>query len=283
MKSAKARSPVGTDLSSARSAPVSAVVLLLTVLVAALAGLVNQLAADDGKSTVADFGTTDLTIFSADGKHVLGHAQYIIRQSYGAELLRGESKYSDGEHDIEIGRFKPNPGGEAPGLVSYEHSFYSADQSPQRAMSLDVESGSASCKSYVHGKLDERQSYLHVPADTYAGASQLMFVMIRLRQGARHIQFHSFSCMPGPRIVAVEAVLETSRVKWPMYPGELARLELQPNFGWLDPLIDPFIPKMYAWFDPDDRWNYVGGVYDRFYGGPHIMTVRTNRSLQAKQ
>ena len=34
-----------------------------------------------------------------------------------------------------------------------------------------------------------------------------------------------------------------------MYPGKLLKLELEPDFGWLDILIAPFLPKIYAWFD----------------------------------
>jgi hypothetical protein len=50
---------------------------------------------------------------------------------------------------------------------------------------------------------------------------------------------------------------------------------IQPDLGWLGVLIAPFIPKVEAWFDPADKWNYIGGTFDRFYKGEHILTVRT--------
>ena len=56
-----------------------------------------------------------------------------------------------------------------------------------------------------------------------------------------------------------------------MYPGKLAKLELQPDFGVL---IAPILPKIYAWFDPNSDWNDVGGLYDRFHKGLHILRVR---------
>lgn len=59
-----------------------------------------------------------------------------------------------------------------------------------------------------------------------------------------------------------------------MYPGKLLKLELQPDFGWLNILLAPFLPKLYFWFDPSNNWNYVGGMFDRYYKGPHILTVR---------
>lgn len=94
-----------------------------------------------------------------------------------------------------------------------------------------------------------------MPADTYAGATQIMFVVMCLRQGTHDIKFHSFNCVPGPRIIAVEALAGVDRVRWAMYPGELIKVEIKPDFGWFGLLIAPFIERMYAWFDPRNRWN----------------------------
>jgi hypothetical protein len=60
-----------------------------------------------------------------------------------------------------------------------------------------------------------------------------------------------------------------------MYPGKLAKVRIQPDFSWLDIFFTPFVKKMYACFDPHDSWNYVGGLYDRYYEGPRILTVAT--------
>jgi hypothetical protein len=35
---------------------------------------------------------------------------------------------------------------------------------------------------------------------------------------------------------------------------------------------------MDAWFDPNDNWNYVGGEFDRYFRGPHVVTVRVSPS-----
>jgi hypothetical protein len=42
----------------------------------------------------------------------------------------------------------------------------------------------------------------------------------------------------------------------------------------LNLLIAPFLPTMDAWFSPADNWNYVGGEFDRYFRGPHVLTVR---------
>jgi hypothetical protein len=33
---------------------------------------------------------------------------------------------------------------------------------------------------------------------------------------------------------------------------------------------------MDAWFAPQGNWNYVGGEFDRFFRGPHVLQVRTD-------
>jgi hypothetical protein len=250
--------------------------LRLPLLVSLLIGLPWFAVASASNPVAADFPAIELNIFSADGKRIIGHGRYTISPTDDTELLRGESNYLDGEHDLELETLKFADGSQAPTLLNYEHSFFSPDQTLQRVSGLDARNGTASCKTYVNGQLQDRQANLDVPADTYAGATQMMFVVIRLRQGADDIEFHSFNCMPGPKIVPAQALVRARRVKWGMHSGQLVQLEIQPNFGWLDFLLAPFMPKMWAWVDPDDNWNYVGGLYDRFYKGPRILAVRAS-------
>jgi len=250
--------------------------LVSSALLWALFGAQTVAANDDPDHPATDFRSTDLVIFNADGDHIIGHAHYAILPTRDAntELLRGESAYSDGQYDVEISRLHLSFGGQAPTLVSYEHLFFNADRSLQRASNLDARSGAGSCKTYLNGELEERRSSLTVPADTYAGAAQVMFVVNRLRQGMEYLKFNSFSCAPGPRIIAVKAWEESQRASWSMYPGELVQLEIAPDFGWFDLLVAPFFHKTYVWLDPHDSWRFVGGVYDRYYRGPRILTVR---------
>jgi hypothetical protein len=224
-------------------------------------------------TSISGFLATDLTIWSGDGAQVIGHARYRIFAGDSAEVLRGESTYFNGERDIEVEHLKRVPN-RPPTLISYKHSFFNPDLSYQRVNSLDVTTGVGSCQIYVHHQLEDRRFRFTAPDDTYAGASIVVFVVFQLRQRVEHIEFHSFNCLPGPKIIATEASMESGRrVKWSMYPGDLITMEMRPDFGWADFLIRPFVGKMYAWFDPDDNWNYVGGIYDRFYGGSHILTV----------
>jgi len=119
-----------------------------------------------------------------------------------------------------------------------------------------------------------RKSQLDLPADSFAGASGLMTMVGSLRHGNREVRFHAFACAPGPAIFSVKASLSDRWEHWPFYPGDLFRLDMRPDLGALNLLIAPFIPTMDAWFNPNDNWNYVGGEFDRYFRGPHVLTVR---------
>ena len=235
----------------------------------------NRIVWADEHDPAFDFLATNLTIFDpADGR-VIGHGRYSSSRSEGNNLIRGENKYLDGARDLELDYLKPGVAGDAPTLVRHEYSSFNADGSPQFVESFDPTSGTASCAETVNGIRQAYQGTLEVPSDTYAGATQLMLIVARLRQGERgKIKFHSFNCAPSPKILPISVVVPEGREEWSMYPGKLVKLELQPDFGWLNILLAPFLPKLYFWFDPDGNWNYVGGLFDRYYKGPHILTVR---------
>jgi hypothetical protein len=230
-----------------------------------------------------DMSPIDTTIFAPDSTQVIGHGHYNLSYADGLELIHGEDKYLDGEYDQEEQRLKPAPSDVPPFLLSYQHRFFNADGTPQYEESLDSRSGAATCKFYSSDVPDLRESILKVPADTYSGATQLLLLVGRLRQGASAITFHSFNCIPNPRIIAVKATPQSGAVEWPMYPGKLAKLEMEPDLGMLNVLIAPFIPKVFAWFDPADSFNYVGGQFDRYYKGRHVLMVRSHDSNPVAQ
>ena len=49
-----------------------------------------------------DFLATNLTIFSAADRHIIGHGEYRSSVSDGTTLIRGENKYLDGARDVEL-------------------------------------------------------------------------------------------------------------------------------------------------------------------------------------
>jgi len=249
--------------------------LLAVFSLAASAVVRGQAVASEASPAGAfDFHAVQLKILSPDAKQTIGSTRFTVLRDNSSEEIRGETRYLDGDHDSESDRLYVGKPGATPRLDTYEHSFFNADGTLLMVDTLNAKSGLASCTSYTAGKKKERKSQLDVPADSFAGASGLMMVVGSLRQGIREIRFHAFACAPGPGIFSVRASLPDRSGHWLLYPGELVRLDMRPNLGPLNLLLAPFMPTMDAWFNPNDNWDYVGGEFDRYFRGPHVLTVR---------
>jgi hypothetical protein len=248
------------------------VALRIVLLLAAGVGVRSNANASD--AGVFDFRGAQFKILSADGKQTIGTTRFTTSRGNSIEEIKGETVYLDGEHDSEDEHLRVAGDHTALKLDSYVHTFFNSDGSILMVDTLDTRSGIASCMKYTSGSVKVRKSRLDVPADSFAGASGLMTIVGRLRQGIREIRFHEFACAPGPAIFSVEASLRDRSERWPLYPGSLARLDMRPDLGALNFLIAPLLPRIDAWFNPNDDWNYVGGEFDRYFRGPHVLTVR---------
>jgi hypothetical protein len=243
-------------------------------LMACMAIWSNAAALEVDQSSHPDFGGLQFKILSPDGKQTIGSTRFRVMRNDSTEEVGGETRYLDGERDNETELLYLGDGRAMPRLDSYQHSFFYADGTLHMVDTLDRKSGVASCTSYAAGKTNVRKSVLDIPADSFAGASALMMMVGSLRQGNREINFHAFACVPGPKLFSVGASRPDSLERWPLYPGDLVRLDMRPDLGLLNVFVAPFMPTMDAWFNPHDNWNYVGGEFDRYFRGPHVLTVR---------
>jgi hypothetical protein len=265
--------PVRAEESDYLKTPFLLVLLLSASLMAGNLGV----ASEANPASTLDFQALELNILSPDGKQKIGSTHFRVARDRSAEVIKGETKYLDGEYDNEKERIVWGSGDSAPRLDAYEHWFFNADGSPRMVDRLDTKTAMASCASYTVDGMRVRTSRFDVARDTFAGSSSLMMVVRNLRRGIREIKFHAFACAPGPKILAVEASLPPRREQWSLYRGNLVRLDFHPDLGVLSLLVGPFIPKMDAWFNPDDNWNYVGGEFDRYFRGPHVVSVRVEQ------
>ncbi len=231
-----------------------------------------------------DLSNTDVTILNPDTREVLGHGHYKVAREGGAMRFDGENRFLDGEYDHEVQRVNLSIGNSPPILVDYQHSFFNADGSPESTDAIDAKTGDLVCTHFHGADAPEiRRAKVAIPRDTYVGSSQLMLLVGRLREGAHTISMHTFICLPGPHIIAMTITPPEDKVKWAMYPGDLLKVEMVPDFGWLGALAGPFIPKSYGWFDPAENFNYVGGLFDRFYTHHHLMMVRAGSGKSVLQ
>jgi hypothetical protein len=234
----------------------------------------NAAAIVDLKTLLAS--PVDLTIYSADRKLVIGHARYVIKESGKVVEVNGDSHYLDGERDWERVAMEYQPGNPLPVVTSFLVNYLAADGSVQLIEKADFKSGQASCRWSNQLHDTSYEDSLEFPPDTYAGATSVVPLEYALKKGEQSVHFHVFNCMPKPAVLAIDAKQENGMVRWSYYPGDLARMGLTPDLGWLNLVAKPFIPDISVWFDPSDGYQYVGATKDRFYRGRSQIMVRAS-------
>jgi hypothetical protein len=228
------------------------------------------------------FKPADLEIYDAQGKQLIGHASYRVQGESTGETIRGEYRYFDGQWDVEEDRLRHVPGAAMPQMIQFNRTFYGADGATQRRTTVDLKTGNASCEVYGdeanRGGTEIYTADLSFPADTFAGASLLIPFEASLRDpSSSRVRFHVFTCVPEPRVIAIDTPVNREVSSWPLYAGGVAvKLEVQPDLGLglFNLIAAPFLPKISAWFDPQRQWDYAGGSNLRFYRGPRITLVR---------
>jgi len=245
----------------------AAVVLALTLTCARAA-----IAAD-----ALNFPPSDFDILNADNQQLIGHGHYTVDQSAGAIVLHGENRYLNGEYDTEEDKLTTGGDSPLPVLHSFRHDFFNADGSPSIAARVDTETGEGVCGKAELGKLELTSEQLKFPADTFAGASVLIPIQDLISHGDREgvLKLHVFHCAPTPKLIAVDAKREPLMQPWIHYPGgNLEKIDIKPNFGFFTVVIQPFIPKLAAWFDASQESLLVGAQLQRYYKGARIILAR---------
>jgi hypothetical protein len=222
-----------------------------------------------------DFPPTDFKLLSADASVVIGRAHFrMAARRSGRALVQGKYQYTNGEYDIDEDWLEIRPDAHLPTLLSYRHAFFHADGSLDRLNEADLRSGQASCSIYVNGQAKTLTAKLRFPADTYAGPAATLPIRNFIRRGsAESAQFRDFSCAPGPKIYLVNAFIERP-AQWTLYPGKLVQVDIKPDFGLLDILVAPFLPKIRLWFDPAKEFELVGAESARYYRGLNFIMVQ---------
>ncbi len=231
---------------------------------------------------VLNFPPSDFDILSVETGLLIGHGHYSVDQTRGALVLHGESRYLTGEYDIEEDHLAILGRGEIPKLTSFRHDFFNADGSPAVQSRLDIATGMAVCRKDLEGNLAEEK--LKLPDNTYAGASVLLPIqeLVARVDRSRIMQLHVFNCAPTPRLIAVDVKLGARTQTWPEYPGDLEKIDIKPDFGFWTLVIQPFIPKLAAWFDPSQNMLLVGAQLQRYYKGAKIILVRKREASVTK-
>ena len=224
------------------------------------------------------FPQTSFAILNPATGIAIGRARYRVESTPEGGTLRGGSRYFDGQTDIETAHIRLAVAGGQPKLTEFGHTFYNPDKSIMKRAHLDLTTGAATCIDNSAGQKSEQSDVLSIPDDTWAGASIVIPVQQFLRAGDKGVSrpLHVFNCAPGPKIFAISVTIDPGDAVWTTYGAEALRVEVRPDFGWLNILVAAFVPKLHAWFDPNDGCAFLGDEAGRYYKGPHIMLVKTH-------
>jgi hypothetical protein len=82
---------------------------------------------------------------AADFTQVIGHGHYEVRldDNRNAATL-GEDRFKDGEYDLERDKLELYAEDRVPRMVTFEHTFFSANGRPQREAKANFQTGLAS-------------------------------------------------------------------------------------------------------------------------------------------
>jgi len=255
--------------------------ILLIASLLSVAALVSQAPSGAFAADLLDRGPVKFNILNREGTATIGSSTYTADRNPDRIVLRGENRYLNGEFDLETEVFSPDSAGGFPNLVSFGHSFYNADGTPRLESHADFGSGIASCVEYRGPNLEPqvRTAAITFPSDTWAGASILLPIEQFLRGGgAGKLTLHVFSCAPSPKVFTVTITSAGKTAPWRYSTAEPMQIDAKPDFGWLNILVAPFVPKLRAWFDPAHDWTMIGVSLARYYGGPEILMIRDEHS-----
>jgi hypothetical protein len=221
------------------------------------------------------FPPTSFSILTPDTGVAIGRARYRVESSRDGTMLRGENGYFDGQTDVETARIELASSGQ-PKLTEFDHTFYNTDGSILRRSHVDLKSGAGTCIDNSAGQKSAQSEVLSIPDDTWAGASIVIPIRDFLRAGDKGVSrpLHVFSCAPGPKIFAITVIMDPGNAVWTTYGAEAMRVEVRPDFGLLNLVVAAFVPKLHAWFDPNDGLAFIGDEAARYYKGPPIMLVK---------
>lgn len=225
-------------------------------------------------TSLPQLGVLSFEVLNAEGTEVIGHSHYqLSRGDHNLLIGRGEARLNNGEHDVEYDTLEARSDA-PPAMLTLAHQFYNADGSMQREIAADFRAGRAWCMRYQNGSAQTDSATLDFTPDSYGGSAVILPLEQYLARGSTEpIKLRALNCIPGPRLVAVEAHIQKPS-RWSHYPGQTVEVDIKPDLGWLDVVVAPFLPRLRAWFDPSDNWTLAGGEFSRYYRGPRIMLVR---------
>jgi len=218
------------------------------------------------------FGNIPAETWDAEsGKRVGEATMSVVRRPDGLIEMVGISGIDGSAKTEARAVLEVVPGGD--GLRLLSQSSESHDESGQSlgVLSIDHTQGKATCG--VPPGSGKAPAVVELPANDRVVNVPLNLLFHELVTGeSEHVAFQVLLCRFGARLIPARASVTGPRKK-----GGTGLLEVVYNvdFGMLNSLAAPFLPKLSFWFDPDSPAAWVGHRMPLFSKGPTVLVVRS--------
>jgi hypothetical protein len=219
------------------------------------------------------FGAIPASTYDANHQRV-GDATLLI-EDLGDDHVRMmvESGIDGGAHTIATAELVSVDDGRSLKLLRQESRSVNADGIPMGVLSIDHESGVASCNKLESGGM--KTEHLTLPQQDRVANVPLNLLFQPLVEGTTDaVTFQLLLCRFGARLIDIDAHVvprppETSE------SNPIIEVEYQPNFGrFVSLMAQKWVPKLSIWFDPRVKNPWVAHRIPLYSKGPEVFVIR---------
>lgn len=219
------------------------------------------------------FGSVPASTYDADHRRV-GDATLLI-EDLGDDHVRMivESGIEGGAHTIATADLVSVDNGRSLKLLHQDSRSVDSDGSSMGVLSIDHESGIASCNKPEGDAMKTEQ--LTLPEDDRVANVPLNLLFQPLVEGTTdEVTFQLLLCRFGARLIDIDAHVVPRPTETPE-SNPIIEVEYQPNFGrFVSLMANQWVPKLSIWFDPRVKNPWVAHRIPLYSKGPEVFVIR---------
>jgi len=229
------------------------------------------------------FGNIPAETWDAESGERVGEATMsVVRRPDGLIEMVGASGIDGSANTLARAVLEVVPGGDGLRLLRQSSESHDAKGRSLGVLSIDHQEGRATCG--VPPGSGDSPAVVELPAQDRVVNVPLNLLFHELVTGkTEQVSFQVLLCRFGARLIPARA-----KVIAPLQKDGSGLLEVEYNvdFGMLNSLAAPFLPKLSFWFDPDSPGSWIAHRMPLFSKGPTVLVVRsgfTPTQLQAPE
>ena len=218
------------------------------------------------------FGNIPAETWDADSRQRVGEATMsVTRRPDGLVEMVGISGIDGSARTEARALLEVVDGGEGLRLLKQSSESHDEQGRSLGLLSIDHTAGRATCGAPPGS--GEESKVVELPADDRVVNVPLNLLFHELVTGkTEQVAFQVLLCRFGARLIPALAKVTQPRGS---DGNGLLEVEYNVDFGMLNALAAPFLPKLSFWFDPDSPAAWVGHRMPLFSKGPTVLVVRS--------